>query len=385
MVLRNFWIPAIQERLQQRSVLWLSGVRRVGKTVLGKSIPDIEYFDCKLPRTRQEMVDPEAFLGSLKGRTIVLDEIHRLEDPSEMLKIAADHYPETRVIATGSSTHGASAKFKGTLTGRKTELWLTPMLSSDLADFGRTDLIHRFLRGGLPPFFLAPKLPEQNFQEWMDAYWAKDIQELFRLERRHSFLKCAELLLAQSGGIFEATRFSKLCEVSRGTISNHLSVLEATFVVHIVRPFSSHRPSELVSAPKAYAFDTGFFCYYRGWHELRRDDMGTLWEHYAMNELFGRLQPRRLCYWRDKAGHEVDFVLDIRSQEPMALECKWSSSDVDPKNLKVFRRHYPLGDNFVVASDVQRSYSRKYGDLTVRFTDVDGLVTALRGSQAGSS
>ena len=55
----------------------------------------------------------------------MLDEIHRLPNPSEMLKIAADHYPRTRVIATGSSTLGASTKFRDTLAGRKRDLWLT--------------------------------------------------------------------------------------------------------------------------------------------------------------------------------------------------------------------------------------------------------------------
>ncbi len=103
-------------------------------------------------------------------------------------------------------------------------------------------------------FFLAKGFPEYDFQEWMEAYWAKDIQELFRLERRHSFLKFAELLMVQSGGIFEANSFARPCEVSRATISNYLSVLEATFVAHVIRPFSSHRPVEIISAPKVYAF-----------------------------------------------------------------------------------------------------------------------------------
>src|SRR5439155_4436163 len=68
---------------------------------------------------------PGEFPGRSTGRRIVLDEIHRLPNPSEMLKIAADHYPRTRVIATGSSTLGASTKFRDTLAGRKRDLWLT--------------------------------------------------------------------------------------------------------------------------------------------------------------------------------------------------------------------------------------------------------------------
>jgi predicted AAA+ superfamily ATPase len=80
--------------------------------------------------------DPEGFLQGIRGRRIVLDEIHRLERPSEILKIAADHFPDTRILATGSSTLGASTKFRDTLAGRKEELWLTPMTTDDLDDFG---------------------------------------------------------------------------------------------------------------------------------------------------------------------------------------------------------------------------------------------------------
>ncbi len=380
MVRRKFWLDRIKKAWQKRSVLWLSGVRRAGKTFICRSLPKTEYFDCELPRVRRIMEDPEAFLEDLQGRTVVLDEVHRLENPSEVLKIAADHYKDIKILATGSSTLGASAKFRDTLAGRKGELWLPPMISEDLKDFGRTDLRYRLLRGGLPPFFLSDTIPERDFQEWMDAYWAKDIQELFRLERRHSFLKFAELLMAQSGGIFEATRFTRSCEVSRSTILNYLAVLEATFVAHIVRPFSSHRPTEIISAPKVYAFDTGFVCYYRGWYELRNEDLGLLWEHFVLNEIQTHLQSRRILYWRDKRGHEVDFVLIDRKGLPTAIECKWKISEFDPTNIKAFRRQYPEGDNLLVVSDIKRPFSQAYDHVPVRFVDLKGLIRSIKTS-----
>ena len=94
---------------------------------------------------------------------------------------------------------------------------------------------------GVYPHSFSKNLPEKDFQEWIVAYWAKDIQELFRLERRHSFHKFTELLLIQSGGIFEATHFASRCEGSSGSsIVNYLAVLEATFVAYVIRPFNSH-------------------------------------------------------------------------------------------------------------------------------------------------
>lgn len=375
MVKRKFWIKKIEKAWEKRSIIWLSGVRRVGKTCLTQSLNDIEYFDCELPRVRRMMDDPEGFLENLKGRRVVLDEIHRLGNPSELLKIAADHYPDIKILATGSSTLGASKKFRDTLAGRKVELWLTPMISDDMNDFGKQDLRHRFLHGGLPPFFLSKGLPERDFQEWMDSYWAKDIQELFRLEQRHSFQKFVELLLTQSGSIFEATRFSRPCEVSRSTISNYLKALEATFVAHIVYPFSSHRPTEIISAPKVYAFDTGFVCCHRGWDGLRKEDFGILWEHFVLNELHAHLQSREIRYWRNKQGHEIDFILLKKRKIPVAVECKWKAEEFDPANLQVFLRQYPQGKGIVVASDISRSYQRKYGNISVRFLRLSELIS----------
>ena len=99
---RPFWTDRIENAWQKCSVIWLSGVRRVGKTTLCQSLAGTEYFDCELPRVRRQMQDPEGFLDSLKGKRVVLDEIHRLDNPSELLKIAADHYPDIKLIATGS-------------------------------------------------------------------------------------------------------------------------------------------------------------------------------------------------------------------------------------------------------------------------------------------
>jgi len=374
---RRFWLNKIEQAWRERSVVWLSGVRRAGKTCLCQTLADVEYFDCELPRIRRMMEDPEAFLEGLRGRRVVLDEIHRLENPSELLKIAADHYRTIKILATGSSTLGASAKFKDTLAGRKAELWLTPMITSDLKDFGRSEMKHRLLQGGLPPFFLAQELPERDFQEWIDAYWAKDIQELFRLEQRHSFQKFAELLMARSGGIFEATSFARPCEVSRSTITNYLRVLEATFVVHVIRPFSTHRVTEIVSAPKVFAFDTGFVCYHRGWHILRREDLGHLWEHFVLNELQAQLQSREIRYWRDKRGHEVDFIFVQRGGNPVAIECKWSAAEVDASGLIAFRRQYPRGESFIVAHDAKQSYIHRYSGISARIVGLPELIETL--------
>lgn len=372
MVERSFWLKKLKEALAHRNVVWLSGIRRVGKTVLVQSLPNTEYYDCELLRVREDLADPETFLGEQEKGTLVLDEIHRLQDPSAILKIAADHFPNVRIIATGSSTLGASSKFRDTLTGRKVNLWLTPMIREDLKDFGNEQWEHRMLHGGLPPFFLADTFPEKDVQEWMDAYFAKDIQELFRLERRSSFLRFSELLLMQSGGMFEATRFTGPCEVSRRTIMNYLAILEATYIVHIVRPFSSRTATEIIKAPKIYGFDTGFICAAKRWGQLHEEDKGLLWEHIVLNELHAHLQTRDILYWRDKSGHEVDFILHRRGV--IAIECKWGRAGYDERAIQSFLRRYPKAQFFVVRPHAPKPSVRRIGDAKITIVDLPTLL-----------
>jgi predicted AAA+ superfamily ATPase len=183
--------------------------------------------------------------------------------------------------------------------------------------------------------------------------------------------------MARSGGIFEATRFTSECQVSRPTIANYLRVLENTYAANVIRPFSTHRPTEIISAPKVYGFDTGFVCYYRGWDRLRPDDYGRLWEHVVLNELLAGLQHRGIRYWRDKRGHEVDFVLVPRGGNPIAVECKWSAKDTDTGNLRSFRNAYPEGDNYFVCHDISRPFKRKRGNSVIEFVSVSGLLKKI--------
>ena len=388
---RVYWQKLIEQAWQERSIIWLMGIRRAGKTSLCQSLADVEYFDCERPWVRQLLQDPEGFLISKRGKRLVLDEIHCLENPSELLKIAADHYPEIKIIATGSSTLGASAKFRDTLTGRKREIWLTPLLLQELALFGSEDLRHRFLFGGLPSYFAAAQLPEKDFREWIDAYWAKDIQNMFKVGKQYSFQKFAELLLAQSVGQFEASKFTVPCEVSRPTISNYLAVLETTFVVHVIRPYSSNKQTEIVLAPKVYGFDTGFVCYARGWREIRKEDTGLLWEHCVLNELHGLLQTHQINYWRDRQGREIDFIIRNRRDNTVTvIECKMTVSSLLAgrsalaavgNNIAAFRNSYPGGNNYIVATDVETAFQRQYDDVTLSFVSPRDLLKLLADEQ----
>jgi len=382
MIQRVWWQEQIRSLWSRRPIVWLSGVRRSGKTILCQSLEGVKYFDCELPSVRREMEDPEAFLKAAGQDTIALDEIHRLDDPALLLKIAADHFPDLRIVATGSSTLGASAKFRDTLAGRKAELKLTPLCEKDLNFPGYGDRTKRFLSGGLPGFFLSELRDDRDYSEWMEAFWARDILELFRLERRSSFLKFAELLLAQSGGRFNAASFAASCGVSRPTIMNYLAILEATQLVHVVRPYHGGAAREIVATPLVYGFDTGFIAWAQGMHEIPAKDKGFFWEHLVLNELKAGAQDQEILSWRDKQGHEVDFVLAPRGSDPVAIEVKWSGNAFEPGGLKAFRALHPGSVNIVVAADSQRPITREIRGMRVILCPLSSLIATLTGPAA---
>jgi predicted AAA+ superfamily ATPase len=161
-------------------------------------------------------------------------------------------------------------------------------------------------------------------------------------------------------------------------------------VVHVIRPFSMHKATEIVKAPKVYGFDTGFINYAKGRGQLRAEDVGFMWEHCVLNEMQAHLQTRSMNmktinYWRDKRDHEIDFVMKHRmSHEITAIECKFQVGVDDKflgsmgKNFKAFRQLYPEGENLVVATNIDHSFKRQYEDIIITFVSLKDLIVKLQ-------
>jgi uncharacterized protein len=141
---------------------------------------------------------------------------------------------------------------------------------------------------------------------------------------------------------------------------------EITHAVTLVRPFFGGGQNEIVKQPRVCGFDTGFVSFARGWDPLRQEDFGSLWEHVVLEHLQARFPDTTIRYWRDKAGHEVDFVLAHRRDEVDAIECKWDTRAFDSAALQVFRSYYPKGHNFLVTPSSEPGFVRKFGGLGVR-------------------
>lgn len=379
MVERPYWLERIRAAWRKRPIVWLAGVRRVGKTTLARMLPDALYLNCDLPSAERRLEDPEAFYrGQAAGSVIVLDEVHRLADPSRVLKIAADAFPRLRILATGSSTLAATRKFRDTLTGRKAVLILPPVLWTECEEaFGIRDLDRRLLHGGLPEALLGRERDDAFFAEWMDSFYARDIQELFRIRERSGFLGLFRLLLRQSGGLVDYTALARDCELSRLTVKAYLEAMAVTCALFVLPPFHGGGRRELVRRPKAYVFDTGLVCFGRGWRDIRDEDRGILWEHLVLDVLRAATGGDGLFYWRDKSDREVDFVVR-QGRDAHFVECKINPDKFDADGLAEFRRLYPRGRNYLACPGTGDAYERSVGGRRVRIVGCRDLLRDLQ-------
>ncbi|MBI3252909.1 MAG: ATP-binding protein [Candidatus Omnitrophica bacterium] len=376
MVNRPQWKKRIHNAWKEASIVWLSGVRRSGKTTLARSLggpEEILYVNCDLPAAEERLRDPEFFFRSCEKSIIVFDEIHQLRDPSRVLKIGADLFPRLRILATGSSTLAAGRKFRDTLTGRKRLVHLLPVLWTELEDFSCKDLTRRLFQGGLPPALLTASKKNSFYREWLDSFFARDVQKLFSFRDADKFNALFEYLLRQSSGLFETSRAASDLKISRLTIENHLQALETMHAIARIRPFFGSGQREIVKMPKIYGFDTGFVTFARGWDPLRPQDHGVLWEHLVLEYLQAYFPDETIRYWRDKAGREVDFILARRRDHVDAIECKWNPLDFDSSALREFRSHYPKGVNYLVTPSARPAYVKRYGSLTVKICEPSSL------------
>src|SRR3989344_7524435 len=234
MIKRPHWEKRIEKAWKEANIVWLSGVRRSGKTTLAQSLGsagDLLYVNCDLPVTEDRVRDPELFFRSCEKPIVVFDEIHQLSDPSRVLKIGADLFPKLKILATGSSTLAASRKFRDTLTGRKRVVHLLPVLWTELEAFSCKDVTRRLFQGGLPPALLADSKNPSFYREWLDSFFSRDVQKLFPFRDVEKFNNLFEYLLRQSGGQMEISRAASELKMSRPTLESHLGALEATQAV----------------------------------------------------------------------------------------------------------------------------------------------------------
>ena len=341
--------------LLQRATLYpvvtVLGPRQSGKTTLCRmAFPDKPYVNLEQPDVREfAQQDPKAFLTQFPDGA-VLDEIQNVPALLSWIQVLTDADPRKgRFVLTGSHQLQVSAQITQSLAGRTAVLELLPLSLSELAKANDlpavepADVNGLMLQGGYPRIHAQKMPPEVMLSDYFATYVERDVRQLINLRHLREFGQCVRLLAGRTGQLLNQTSLGNEVGVSSNTITQWVSILEASFLVFSLSPWSVNIGKRLVKSPKIYFYDVGLACWLLGiktveqlqHHPLR----GALFENLVVLEVLKSLRNQGLrdplYFFRDSNGLEIDLLLD-HANGLQLVEIKASQTVSAPlfKNLR---------------------------------------------------
>ena len=336
----------IEKALKKNKVIVLYGPRQTGKTTLLRLIED--DIKAKLIYLNGDLKVVQEALSSQNLETIknligdhdlvVIDEAQRIENIGINLKIIHDALPQTRLIATGSSSFELANKIREPLTGRTTTFMLYPLSVKELQAFQSPvktqESLENYLIFGQYPEVVTLKSAEEKrtyLQEVVEANLYKDILELENVKNPKVLKDLLVLLALQIGQEVSLTELGSNLKVAKETVKRYLDLLEKAFIIANLRGFSRNLGKEVTKNSKYYFIDLGVRnTVINNFNPLHlRTDTGMMWENFLFME---RLKYRHYHYlyanmyfWRTYDQKEIDLI-EERDGKLFAYEFKWKKS-----------------------------------------------------------
>lgn len=313
-------------------VLVVTGPRQSGKTTLCQAtFPDRAYASLEDPDVRRfALEDPRGFLGQYPDGA-VLDEVQRAPELLSYLQGIVDRQTRPGMfVLTGSQQLDLLARVSQTLAGRAALLSLLPFSFGELPDRLAPRTIEQLLHRGLyPPIYDRGLDPSRWYANYVQTYLERDLRQLVNVRDLSSFRVFLRLCAGRSGQLLNLSALAADCGITHNTAKAWLSVLEASFIVVQIRPYYRNFGKRLVKTPKLYFLDSGLVAWLleiREPEQIRAHPLrGALFETWAIVEMLkGRANAglaANLYFWRDRAGMEVDCVID-RGIELVPIEIK---------------------------------------------------------------
>lgn len=325
---------AARKRLAGFPILTITGPRQSGKTTLSRLLaPALPYFSLEDPDTRSLATeDPRAFLRQISDGAI-LDEVQRAPKLFSYLQGVVDSDRRMgRFILTGSSQFELIESITQSLAGRAALLTLLPFSLAELQAAGRApSTVDALLHAGLfPPIYDRPVEPTLWLQDYISTYLERDVRQILNIQDLATFQRFVQLCAGRIGQLLNVTSLAADTGITRITAESWLSVLQASHLVFLVRPWFSNLNKRLIKTPKLYFCDPGLAAWFLGVrdasHIRAHPQRGALFENWVMTELL-KAQTNRgikpsLHFLRDKEGHEVDALIETAPDTFQAIEIK---------------------------------------------------------------
>ena len=325
----------------QFKVVLVTGARQVGKTTMLQHVLPEDFRYVTLDDPRAEVLareDPVLFFDASR-LPVAVDEVQRVPGLFQQVKFLVDQSPETgRVVLTGSQTFHLMQGVSESLAGRVAILEMTgmslreltgcggrgPYVPSAVGDDGRCespeglDLWATIHRGSMPRLMDPSVSWDAFYTGYVRTYLERDVRDLITVKDEASFYHFLVACAARTGRLVNHSALARDAGVDTKTAQSWLSVLQASGVVRLLRPFWSNTTKRLTKTPKLYFTDTGLACHLLGWSSpetLRRGAMaGHVFETFVVGEVIKSYlnaggDARNVHFYRDARQREIDLII----------------------------------------------------------------------------
>ena len=315
--------PVIKTYLSSFPVVGITGPRQSGKStmlqhILPKKYRYVTFDDFHI--TQEYHADPSAFMAKYND-AVVFDEVQIVPDIFRHIKLAVDKDRQRygKFILTGSSQFAFMKYVSESLAGRIGLLSLLPFQYPELPQSKRKSSL---VFGGYPELVMRNYSESKGwYSSYLETYLSRDVRSLSNIGDIREFRQCIALLADRVGQIVSYSDLSRDIGVSVPTIKQWISVLEASYIIFLVRPYFKNYGKRIIKSPKVFFYDMGLVSYLLGIENPKMFEQhphyGNLFENYVIAEIakkeIHRNTHSELFYYRTNHGVEIDLLIDRRS------------------------------------------------------------------------
>lgn len=303
-------------------IVAITGPRQSGKTTLARKVfaekPYVSLED--LDQREFATEHPRGFLAQFPDGA-VLDEAQRCPGLFSYLQTRVDQDGRAGLfVLTGSQQFHLLEGVTQTLAGRVALVSLLPFSLAELQAVNRAPgSLEELLHGGLyPPIHDRRLDPGIWYGNYVATYVERDVRQMIHVRDLGTFQRFVRMCAARTGQLLNLSGLANDCGISHTTARAWVSVLEASYIVHLMPPHHRNFSKRLVKTPKLYFLDPGLAAWLLGIQHARQlvihPQRGALFETWVVSELlkarYSRGLASNLYFWRDRSGHEVDVVIE---------------------------------------------------------------------------
>ncbi len=306
----------------QYPALVVTGPRQSGKTTLARLVfPEKIYVSLEELDNREfAQQDPRGFLEQYSGGAI-LDEVQRCPDLFSYLQAQLDNKKVMgQFILTGSQQFGLLSGISQSLAGRVARISLLPFSFVELQNAKREPrrVSEMLFKGSYPPVYDRKIEPGIWYDNYVSTYLERDVRQLINVRDLATFQRFLKMCAARSGQLLNLSMMANDCGITHNTAKAWISVLEASYIVHLLKPHHKNFNKRLIKSQKLYFYDSGLAAWLQNIQTIDQLDIhparGHLFETWVVSEVlkerFNRGFSSNVFFWRDSSGNEIDLIIE---------------------------------------------------------------------------